>query len=106
MGTASEADRNISVFAPESLAQNVLNLSEPGLKTLAQLIADTDADVLVVDTWRLLPGPVDEKQTRTCNEWTAFALSSALLYTTATARHWFDPPPSEAAERQPRPESA
>jgi hypothetical protein len=55
-------DSRIFVVAPESLSESNVSLGEPGFSELEYLIDKTEADVLMVDTWRLLLGAGDENK--------------------------------------------
>jgi hypothetical protein len=49
-------DENVFVGAPELFSENPLGLDEPGIPVLRDLIDESGAEVLMVDTWRLLLG--------------------------------------------------
>ena len=57
-----EDDQNIVIYAPLSLIDNALTLEGEGFTELEQMVRDHKPDVLIIDTWRLLIGPVDENK--------------------------------------------
>jgi hypothetical protein len=58
----ADGDGRIFLVAPESLSENTVSLGETGFSQLEQLIDKAEADVLIVDTWRLFLGAVDENK--------------------------------------------
>jgi hypothetical protein len=62
MSEPADGDRNVYIYAPETLIENPLNLSTPrGIKTLCELVIGIKPDVLIIDTWRLLLGGDESK---------------------------------------------
>jgi len=62
MAGPSEADANIFIYAPETLANlGVTAATRDGLKMLEQLVRRVEPDVLIIDTWRLLLGGDENK---------------------------------------------
>jgi hypothetical protein len=55
MSTAAPGDRNLLVYAPDTLAGNAVNLStKDGIACLEEMVRELQPEVLIVDTWRLL----------------------------------------------------
>jgi hypothetical protein len=55
LSRSDDADKRIFVYAPETLAENPINMrTDEGFNSLQQVVADIRPDVLVVDTWRLI----------------------------------------------------
>jgi len=55
-------DERIFLVAPESLSETGVSLRPQDIPRLKQLLDESGADILVVDTWRLLLGAVDENR--------------------------------------------
>ena len=53
MATPEESDSEIFVYAPETLAEGLVDTSLLGLTRLNDLITRADPEVLIIDTWRL-----------------------------------------------------
>ncbi len=62
MSRASDADEQLFIYAPETLADMGVTLTTPaGIKALQQLVAEVKPDLLIIDTWRLLLGGDENK---------------------------------------------
>ena len=62
-GPLRDTDSKINIYAPETLADCSVSLStEDGFNKLDVLLTDTQAELVVIDTWRLLLGPKDENK--------------------------------------------
>lgn len=56
MGESSAANANVFVWCSNTLAENSINSGADGRKALEKLIIETDAEVLIIDPWRLWLG--------------------------------------------------
>src|SRR5580704_12785761 len=62
MAEPHDADKNIHIYAPETLAENAFVASADGILRLAGVIEDFNPDVLIVDPWRLFVGGDGNKE--------------------------------------------
>jgi hypothetical protein len=49
----SEADQRIFIYAPDTLADEGINTSAVGILRIGKMLESSEADVLIIDTWRL-----------------------------------------------------
>jgi AAA domain len=56
MSEPHDSDNRISIYAPETLAESNVNVTEAGIRTLDRLLAQCNPGVLIIDTWRLFVG--------------------------------------------------
>jgi hypothetical protein len=56
MSTPNDADSQVIIYAPETLAEDGVNASYEGIDELEKLLTLANPDVLIVDTWRLFMG--------------------------------------------------
>jgi hypothetical protein len=62
MAEPHDADKNIHIYAPETLAENAFVASADGIVRLAGVIEDFNPDVLIIDPWRLFVGGDGNKE--------------------------------------------
>jgi hypothetical protein len=56
MSSPDPSDDRICIYAPETLADDGVNVTPQGMARLEALTAQTSPDVLIIDTWRLFAG--------------------------------------------------
>ena len=56
MSAPADSDEQVFICAPETLAENTIDASSLGISLSTTLVNYADADVLIIDTWRLYAG--------------------------------------------------
>jgi hypothetical protein len=58
-------DCDLFLYSPASLDDNQIRLAQHGIKILQRVVEAFEPDVLVIDTWRLIVGDLDENKAET-----------------------------------------